>query len=83
MIIVILLFRKGLAFESVLLMMKFSFDKYQINHFVAIIKDENIASLNLFEKKLSFNEISHSSFFKEKTLEIVVSEEYFKNFQII
>lgn len=61
-------------------MMKYSYETRHVKHFIAVIKEDNIASLNLFEKRLSFKETSYSSFFREKTLEVTVNEKYFMNF---
>nr|KYP43029.1 N-acetyltransferase 9-like protein [Cajanus cajan] len=56
--------RKGLAKESVLMMMTFAIKKLGITSFQVKIGDSNGASLDLFQK-LGFVETSYSSIFKE------------------
>ncbi|EYU42742.1 hypothetical protein MIMGU_mgv1a024514mg, partial [Erythranthe guttata] len=55
---------KGLAKESILLMMAFAVENFGIHIFRAKIGQSNEASLNLF-KKLGFEETSRSEIFKE------------------
>ncbi|XP_051151816.1 uncharacterized protein LOC127265844 isoform X2 [Andrographis paniculata] len=55
---------KGLAKESVTLMMAFAVQKFGIHIFQAKVGESNEASLSLFHK-LGFKEISHSKIFKE------------------
>ncbi|KAL7086435.1 hypothetical protein ACP275_13G002600 [Erythranthe tilingii] len=64
---------KGLAKESILLMMAFAVENFGIHIFRAKIGQSNEASLNLF-KKLGFEETSRSEIFKEITLELPVTE---------
>ncbi|KAL8031073.1 hypothetical protein ABFX02_13G002000 [Erythranthe guttata] len=64
---------KGLAKESILLMMAFAVENFGIHIFRAKIGQSNEASLNLF-KKLGFKETSCSEIFKEITLELSVTE---------
>ncbi|PIN17528.1 putative phosphoglucosamine acetyltransferase [Handroanthus impetiginosus] len=64
---------KGLAKESVLLMMAFAIENFGIHVFHAKIGESNEASLNLFQK-LGFKKISHSEIFKEITLELPITE---------
>ncbi|XP_038983321.1 N-acetyltransferase 9-like protein [Phoenix dactylifera] len=68
---------KGLGEESVLLMMAFAVENYGIQKFRAKIGDSNTASLNLF-RKLGFADASYSEVFKEVTLELPVTEQFFK-----
>ncbi|NP_001354237.1 N-acetyltransferase 9-like protein isoform X3 [Glycine soja] len=56
--------RKGLAKESVLMMMTFAIEKLGINIFRVKIGESNGASLDLFQK-LGFVQTSYSSIFKE------------------
>ncbi|KAL6499244.1 GCN5-related N-acetyltransferase 9 [Orobanche hederae] len=58
---------KGLANESVLLMMAYAVKNFGIHTFRAKIGESNEASLNLF-KKLGFKEIACSDIFKEGLL---------------
>ncbi|XP_020555098.1 N-acetyltransferase 9-like protein isoform X2 [Sesamum indicum] len=55
---------KGLAKESILLMMAFAIESFGIHLFRAKIGESNEASLNLFQK-LGFKETSRSEIFKE------------------
>ncbi|KAL8477926.1 hypothetical protein ACS0TY_030001 [Phlomoides rotata] len=64
---------KGLAKESVLLMMAFAVKNFGIHIFRAKISETNEASISLF-KKLGFKETSCSEIFKEITLELPVTE---------
>ncbi|CAA0837020.1 Acyl-CoA N-acyltransferases (NAT) superfamily protein [Striga hermonthica] len=64
---------KGLAKESVLLMMAFAVTNFGMLVFRAKIGESNEASLNLF-KKLGFKVISCSDIFKEITLELPITE---------
>ncbi|KAH6781023.1 Acyl-CoA N-acyltransferases superfamily protein [Perilla frutescens var. hirtella] len=64
---------KGLAKESILLMMAFAVKNFGIHNFRAKIGESNEASLNLF-KKLGFMETSCSEIFKEVTLELAIRE---------
>lgn len=64
---------KGLAKESILVMMAFAVENLGIHKFRAKIGESNEASLNLF-KKLGFMETSRSEIFKEVTLELPVME---------
>ncbi|KAH6788612.1 Acyl-CoA N-acyltransferases superfamily protein [Perilla frutescens var. frutescens] len=64
---------KGLAKESILLMMAFAVKNFGIHNFCAKIGESNEASLNLF-KKLGFMETSCSEIFKEVTLELAITE---------
>ncbi|XP_057792950.1 GCN5-related N-acetyltransferase 9 isoform X2 [Salvia miltiorrhiza] len=64
---------KGLAKESILLMIAFAVKNFGIHNFRAKIGLANEASLNLF-KKLGFMEASCSEIFKEVTLELPVTE---------
>ncbi|KAL6554483.1 GCN5-related N-acetyltransferase 9 [Orobanche minor] len=64
---------KGLANESVLLMMAYAVKNFGIHTFRAKIGESNEASLNLF-KKLGFKEIACSDIFKEITLELPISK---------
>ncbi|KAL8473938.1 hypothetical protein ACS0TY_030697 [Phlomoides rotata] len=64
---------KGLAKESVLLMMAFAVKNFGIHIFRAKINETNEASISLF-KKLGFKETSCSEIFKEITLELPVTE---------
>ncbi|KAL7128530.1 hypothetical protein ABFS83_13G002300 [Erythranthe nasuta] len=64
---------KGLAKESILLMMAFAVENFGIHIFRAKIGESNESSLNLF-KKLGFEETSCSEIFKEITLELPVTE---------
>ncbi|KAL6529859.1 hypothetical protein OROGR_015482 [Orobanche gracilis] len=64
---------KGLANESVLLMMAYAVKNFGIHTFRAKIGESNEASLNLF-KKLGFKEIACSDIFKEITLELPITE---------
>ncbi|XP_042382547.1 uncharacterized protein LOC121975142 isoform X5 [Zingiber officinale] len=63
--------QKGLAKESILMMMAFSGEEYGIHTFCAKIGESNTASLNLF-RKLGFVDISYSEVFKEVTLELPI-----------
>ncbi|XP_073024789.1 GCN5-related N-acetyltransferase 9-like isoform X2 [Primulina eburnea] len=64
---------KGLAKESVLLMMEFAVKNFGILIFRAKIGESNDASLNLFQK-LEFKKTSYSEIFKEVTLELRITE---------
>ncbi|KAK6155301.1 hypothetical protein DH2020_009549 [Rehmannia glutinosa] len=64
---------KGLAKESIQLMMAFAVKNFGIHIFRAKIGESNEASLNLF-KKLGFKETSCSEIFKEITLELPITE---------
>lgn len=64
---------KGLAKESVLLMMAFAAKNFGILIFRAKIGESNDASLNLFQK-LEFKKTSYSEIFKEVTLELQITE---------
>lgn len=64
---------KGLAKESILVMMAFAVENLGIHKFRAKIGESNEASLYLF-KKLGFMETSRSEIFKEATLELPVVE---------
>ncbi|XP_073147999.1 GCN5-related N-acetyltransferase 9 [Henckelia pumila] len=64
---------KGLAKESVLLMMAFAVKKFGILIFRAKIGESNVASLNLFQI-LEFKKTSYSEIFKEVTLELRITE---------
>ncbi|CAA3019646.1 N-acetyltransferase 9 isoform X1 [Olea europaea subsp. europaea] len=64
---------KGLAQESVLMMMVFAVEKFGIHAFHAKIGESNKASLNLFHK-MGFQKISYSEIFKEVTLELPITE---------
>ncbi|XP_073282410.1 GCN5-related N-acetyltransferase 9-like isoform X1 [Primulina huaijiensis] len=64
---------KGLAKESVLLMMAFAVKNFGILIFRAKIGESNDASLNLFQK-LEFKKTSYSEIFKEVTLELQITE---------
>lgn len=64
---------KGLAKESVLLMMAFAVKTFGILIFHAKIGESNDASLNLFQK-LEFKKTSYSEIFKEVTLELQITE---------
>nr|ACU20525.1 unknown [Glycine max] len=65
--------RKGLAKESVLMMMTFAIEKLGINIFRVKIGESNGASLDLFQK-LGFVQTSYSSIFKEVTLELQITQ---------
>ncbi|KAK7401222.1 hypothetical protein VNO78_12545 [Psophocarpus tetragonolobus] len=65
--------RKGLAKESVMMMMTFAIDKLGINIFQVKIGESNGASLDLF-KNLGFVQTSYSSIFKEVTLELQITQ---------
>ncbi|WOK95465.1 hypothetical protein Cni_G04172 [Canna indica] len=65
--------QKGLGKESILMMMAFAIQKYEIHTFRAKIGETNTASLNLF-RKLGFVDSSYSEVFKEFTLELPASE---------
>ena len=57
--------RKGLASESIKVLMEFVEKKFpEINSFIAKIDFENLSSQNLF-KSLGFTEVGRSSYFKE------------------
>ncbi|XP_042067559.1 N-acetyltransferase 9-like protein isoform X2 [Salvia splendens] len=64
---------KGLAKESILLMIAFAVKNFGIHNFRAKIGLSNEASLRLF-KKLGFMETSCSEIFKEVTLEFPITE---------
>ncbi|CAI9759884.1 unnamed protein product [Fraxinus pennsylvanica] len=64
---------KGLAQESVLMMIVFAVENFNIHAFHAKIGESNKASLNLFYK-LGFKKISYSEVFKEVTLELPITE---------
>ncbi|KAK4437520.1 N-acetyltransferase 9-like protein [Sesamum alatum] len=64
---------KGLAKESILLMMAFAVENFGIHLFRAKIGESNEASLNLFQK-LGFKETSRSEIFKEVTVELPITE---------
>lgn len=64
---------KGLAKESVLLMMAFAVKFFGILIFRAKIGESNDASLNLFQQ-LEFKKTSYSEIFKEVTLELRITE---------
>ncbi|KAJ0112740.1 hypothetical protein Patl1_01873 [Pistacia atlantica] len=64
---------KGLAKESVLMMMSHAVENYGINIFRAKIGKSNGPSLSLF-RKLGFEDISYSEIFKEMTLELPVTK---------
>ncbi|XP_020555099.1 N-acetyltransferase 9-like protein isoform X3 [Sesamum indicum] len=64
---------KGLAKESILLMMAFAIESFGIHLFRAKIGESNEASLNLFQK-LGFKETSRSEIFKEVTVELPITE---------
>ncbi|KAK2648518.1 hypothetical protein Ddye_016007 [Dipteronia dyeriana] len=63
---------KGLAKESVLMMMAYAVENFGIQVFHAKIGESNGASLSLF-RKLGFEDVSHSEIFKEVTLELPVT----------
>ncbi|KAK7316527.1 hypothetical protein RJT34_00060 [Clitoria ternatea] len=65
--------RKGLAKESVLMMMAFAVENLGINIFRVKIGESNGASLDLF-KKLGFVQTSYSNIFKEVTLELQITQ---------
>ncbi|CAN6479142.1 unnamed protein product [Victoria cruziana] len=65
--------RKGLAAESLLLMMAFAFENLGIQLFRAKISESNAASLNLF-KKLAFEYAGYNCVFKEIILELDVKK---------
>ncbi|KAF1763360.1 hypothetical protein GCK72_011626 [Caenorhabditis remanei] len=61
---------KGIGEEAVSLIISWAYKNLSICVFRARITDDNTPSLSLFEKKLGFNRIKHSSAFKEYTLEL-------------
>lgn len=61
---------KGIGEEAVSLIISWAFKNLGIECFRVKITDDNVPSLNLFEKKLGFNRIGHSTAFKEYTLEL-------------
>ncbi|KAK3184492.1 hypothetical protein Dsin_031778 [Dipteronia sinensis] len=64
---------KGLAKESVLMMMSYAVENFGIQVFRAKIGESNGASLSLF-RKLGFEDVTHSEIFKEVTLELPVTK---------
>lgn len=64
--------RQGIAVEALQLLMENSQTKFKITKYLAKIKDSNVASIELFTKKLNFKFISTSDVFKEVTLELKV-----------
>ncbi|VFQ93756.1 unnamed protein product [Cuscuta campestris] len=65
--------RKGLAKETVLLMMAFAVKNFGIYKFRAKIKESNEASRSLFQK-LGFAQTSYSEIFNEVTLELPITD---------
>ncbi|KAJ4730170.1 N-acetyltransferase 9-like protein [Melia azedarach] len=63
---------KGLAKESVLMMMAYAVENFGIHIFRSKIGESNGASLSLF-RKLGFEDTSYSEVFKEVTLEFPVT----------
>lgn len=61
--------RKGLASSALKLIMEYAITKLNVTKFVAKIKDDNLASIRLFEESLNFKLTSKSEVFKEVTLE--------------
>jgi len=60
--------RRGMAEEAVRLMMEFAFQRLGTKRFLAKIGEANVASLNLFECKLGFENIGFVDAFKEHQL---------------
>lgn len=61
---------QGIGEEAVTLIISWAYKNLQIRVFRVKITDDNTPSLSLFEKKLGFNRIGHSTAFKEYTLEL-------------
>ena len=61
---------KGLGQEVVRLMIKFSKEIIGVKRLLAKIKDTNTASINLFQRKLGFQQVSHSDVFQETTFQL-------------
>ncbi|KAJ2806785.1 N-acetyltransferase 9 [Coemansia guatemalensis] len=59
---------KGIATEVLKLMMAYAVNDIKVTDFVVRIKDSNVSSIHIFEKKLGFEETERSAVFKEVTL---------------
>ncbi len=67
--------RNGYALGAVRMMMKYIRDLLNVKFFDVRISLKNTASINLFEKKLGFEKVEISDFFKEIHLELDVSND--------
>ncbi|KAI8325320.1 N-acetyltransferase 9-like protein [Martensiomyces pterosporus] len=66
---------RGIATEVLKLMMHYAVNDASVTDFVVRIKETNLASIHIFEKKFGFEETERSRAFKEVTLRRAVSEE--------
>ena len=66
--------RKGIATEALQLMMAYGVEVLGLRRFVAKIKDNNAASIALFESRLGYIRESHCDYFKEVTLVLEARE---------
>uniref|UniRef100_A0A8R1DX79 N-acetyltransferase domain-containing protein n=1 Tax=Caenorhabditis japonica TaxID=281687 RepID=A0A8R1DX79_CAEJA len=62
--------KKGVGREAASLIISYAINNLQIRKFCVKITDDNTPSITLFEQKLGFDRISHSSAFKEYTFEL-------------
>ena len=66
--------RKGLAKESLFLLMNFAVENLQVERFYCKINEDNIASINLF-KKIGYKQINYVPAFKEYEYEYIIDNE--------
>lgn len=64
--------QKGLAREALGLLMAYAVKHLQVRRFLAKVGENNVASLNLFDR-LSYRKVSYSQFFHEHTLELCIT----------
>lgn len=66
---------KRYGWESMLLMLKYGLEEIKVNKFVAKIGQDNLKSINMFQK-MKFDEVGRSEVFKEITFERQISEDW-------
>jgi RimJ/RimL family protein N-acetyltransferase len=74
----------GMGTEASLMMMLYGAQNLRIRKYIVKVKEENVASRNMFEK-LGFKECNYAACFKEYELELICSssEEMVKTIQIL